>query len=202
MNDSKLRILGVVGSLNENSVTRIVINHARGLLEEKGCECDVFDPVKEHLDLFNPDKAYQSAIYGGLQKRVESADVLILGTPDYHGSISSVLKNFLDHFWQEFAGKLFVSIVSSPEKGLTVTDQIRTVARQCYAWSLPYGISFIEKEDIKERQVSSDSLKRRMEMMTADVCSYGKLISNQRRNDLLSSGPGFMARYRPNISSE
>jgi len=38
------------------------------------------------------------------------------------------MKNFLDHFWREFAGKLFATIVASHEKGLTVTDQLRTVA--------------------------------------------------------------------------
>jgi FMN reductase len=197
MSAAKLRVLGVVGSLNEKSVTRIVVNHATQLLADKGCETDVFDPVKEQLDLFNPDKAYQSAIYSPLQKRVEAADVFILGTPDYHGSISSVLKNFLDHFWQEFAGKLFVSIVSSYEKGLTVTDQIRTVARQCYAWSLPYGISFIERDDVKDGKIVSDSLQQRIEMMVSDICSYGNLIAVQRRNDLTGAQPGFMARYRP-----
>ena len=64
--------------------------------------------------------------------------------------MSSTIKNFLDHFWQEFAGKLFATIVASHEKGLTVTDQLRTVARQCYAWSLPYGDSFADRDDLKD----------------------------------------------------
>ena len=36
---------------------------------------------------------------------VEWADAYILATPDYHGSMSGSLKNFLDYFWSEFAGK-------------------------------------------------------------------------------------------------
>jgi NAD(P)H-dependent FMN reductase len=196
MDAAPLRILGVVGSLNQKSVTRLVVNYAIQAFVPKGCAVDVFDPLKEHLDLFNPDSAYSSSAYSLLQKRVEAADVLIVGTPDYHGSISSVLKNFLDHFWCEFAGKLFVSIVSSHEKGLTVTDQIRTVARQCYAWSLPYGISFLDKEDVKDGQVTSDSLKQRIEMMVCDTWHYGSLIARQRRLDLASNYPCFMARHR------
>jgi hypothetical protein len=89
MDAAPLRILGVVGSLNQKSVTRVVVNYAIQAFVPKGCAVDVFDPVKEHLDLFNPDSAYSSSAYSVLQKRVEAADVLIVGTPDYHGSISS-----------------------------------------------------------------------------------------------------------------
>ena len=190
-----LRVLGVIGSLNQNSVTRIVVLHVEKLLRDAGCEVDVVDFTKEPLALFNPDSAYASAEFATLKKRVEAADVYLVGTPDYHGSMSSTLKNFLDHFWQEFAGKLFATVVSSHEKGLTVTDQMRTVARQCYAWSLPYGVSFVDREDVKDGAVASDTLKKRLEMMVHDICHYGRLIAEQRQRDLNSNTPGFLARY-------
>jgi FMN reductase len=120
----------------------------------------------------------------------------LLGTPDYHGGMSSVMKSFLDHFWREFGGKLFATIVSSHEKGLTVTDQLRTVARQCYAWSLPYGVAFTGDEDVKDGKIASSSLNRRLEMMCTDIAVYGKLLAQQRRADLASTEPGFMERLR------
>jgi NAD(P)H-dependent FMN reductase len=196
MVDSQLQVLGVVGSLNQNSVTRAVIQHIAKALADQGCCVDIFDPVREHLPLFNPDSSYSAAHYEPLQKRVAMADVLLLGTPDYHGSVSSTLKNFLDHFWQEFAGKLFATVVASHEKGLTVTDQLRTVARQCYAWSLPYGVAFVDREDVKEGVVVSDTLKKRLEMMVQDIKNYGTLLAEQRLRDLNSNQPGFMAKHR------
>src|SRR6476619_6768960 len=192
MVDSQLQVLGVVGSLNQNSVTRAVIRHIGQALTEKGCRVDLFDPVREHLPLFNPDSSYSAAHYDPLQKRVAAADVLLLGTPDYHGSVSSTLKNFLDHFWQEFAGKLFATVVSSHEKGLTVTDQLRTVARQCYAWSLPYGVSFVSGEEVKDGEIKTEALRKRLTMLARDARVYGGLIARQRRADLASSEPGFM----------
>ena len=191
MLDSKLQVLAVVGSLNQNSVTRAVIHYVGDALQGKGCAVDIFDPMKEQLGLFNPDSSYSGA-------RVEAADVLLLGTPDYHGSVSSTLKNFLDHFWQEFAGKLFATVVASHEKGLTVTDQLRTVARQCYAWSMPYGVSFVDREDIRDGVVTSEQLKRRLEMLVHDICNYGRVIAEQRLRDLNGNEPGFLARYRAN----
>ena len=196
MPDQPLQVLAVAGSLHRRSVTRAVVQHVAKRLKAEGCIVDVLDFETEPLPLYNPDTAYHAPGYDALQTRVVRADVYVLGTPDYHGCISSAMKNFLDHFWGEFAGKLFATIVASHEKGLTVTDQLRTVARQCYAWTLPYGVSFAEKEDVKRGQVVSGALKKRLDMFVHDVRVYGTLLARQRRTDLAGREPGFMAKHR------
>ena len=159
MTERPLKVLAVVGSLNRTSSTRQVVQHVGRQLRALGCEVDLLDLLDEPLALFNPDSAHAGPAFEALKARVEQADVYILGTPDYHGSISSAMKNFLDHFWHEFAGKLIATIVASHEKGLTVTDQLRTVARQCYAWSMPYGVSFADAHRMREirRQLDCQS---------------------------------------------
>jgi NAD(P)H-dependent FMN reductase len=196
MSESRLHVLAIVGSLNQTSVTRVVIRHVAAELEKNGCAVDLLDLSAEPLPLFNPDSAYAAAGYAPLQARVEQADVYVIGTPDYHGSMSSAIKNFLDHFWKEFAGKLFATVVASHEKGLTVTDQLRTVARQCYAWSLPYGVSFVEREDVHEGKIVSPAFQKRLDMFIRDVRVYGELLSCQRRSDLAATDHCFLARLR------
>src|SRR5258708_1469283 len=195
MSESPLNVLAIAGSLHKKSITRIVIHHIVGKMREGGCAVDLLDLQTEPLPLYNPDTSYHTPEFKALQKRVDNADVLVLGTPDYHGSISSTLKNFLDHFWHEFAGKLFVTVVASHEKGLTATDQLRTVARQCYAWSLPYGLSFAENPDLKDGKIASGAFEKRLEMMIRDTRVYGQLIANQRRADLTCQDHCFMARH-------
>ena len=195
MTETPLNVLAVVGSLHRDSVTRTVIQYVAGELQRAGCSVDVLDFEKEPLALYNPDTAHDLPGYAELQQRVEQADLVVLGTPDYHGCISGAMKNFLDHFWHEFAGKLFATIVASHEKGLTVTDQLRTVARQCYAWTLPYGISFSEDADVSGGQVS-EALRGRLQMMIRDARVYGQLLGQQRRVDLACEAPGFLARHR------
>jgi len=196
MSKAVLNVMAVVGSLNKNAVTRSVIREIADQLGGSGVSVDVLDLLEEPLALFNPDSARAADGFEDLQKRVERADVYILGTPDYHGSFSSAMKNFLDHFWQEFAGKLFATVVASHEKGLTVTDQLRTVARQCYAWTLPYGVAFADQLDVKDGKIVTDALRKRLEMMVRDVRVYGAIIAEQRHRDLAVEGPGFMARHR------
>jgi NAD(P)H-dependent FMN reductase len=163
---------------------------------KQGCSVDVVDLARETLALFDPDVAYDGAVYLTLKPRVDKADVIVLGTPDYHGTISSPLKNFLDHFWQEFAGKLFATIVASYDKGLTVTDHLRTVARQCYAWSMPYAVAFSDRDDVVSGVIKSEAFQKRLEMFVRDVRVYGQLLAEQRRKDLAGSEPGFLARMR------
>src|SRR5687768_13649148 len=106
MAEAPLKILAVLGSLHRESVTRIVLAEISEKLEGAGCVVDVLDFEREPLPLYNPDTAYDAPAFPSLKKRVDDADVLLLGTPDYHGSMSGAMKSFLDHFWREFAGKL------------------------------------------------------------------------------------------------
>ena len=191
-----LNILAVIGSLQRGSVTRVIVRHAAQQLQNGGCAVDVLDLGEEPLALYNPDVAHDLPGYAELQARVHQADAFVLGSPDYHGCISGAMKNFLDHFWREFAGKLFATIIASHEKGLTATDQLRTVARQCYAWTLPYGVSVVEDEDVKDGRIVGDALKQRLDMLIRDVRVYGTLLARQRRADLAGAEPGFLARHR------
>tara|TARA_B100001939_G_scaffold297801_1_gene272473 strand:- start:272 stop:862 length:591 start_codon:yes stop_codon:yes gene_type:complete len=191
-----LQVMAVVGSLHEQSVTRVAVRHVAEALKEAGCSVDVLDLSTESLPLVNTDTTFGADYYGPLKERVKTADVYVLGSPDYHGSMSGAMKNFLDHFWKEFTGKLMAPMVASHEKGLTAHDQFRTVARQCYAWCLPYAVSFLEKEDVKDGAVASDAFRKRLDMMVRDVQVYGSVLAAQRAADLAGTDPTFMAQLR------
>ena len=191
-----LNVMAVIGSLHEKSVTKVAVKFVADGLRDAGCAVDVLDLAKEQLPLVNTDTSFTADYYGPLKERVLAADVFVLGTPDYHGSMSGAMKNYLDHFWREFTGKLFAPMVASHEKGLTVHDQLHTIARQCYAWSLPYAVSFVEKEDVADGEVASDKFRDRLTMMIRDVQVYGSLLADQRKTDLSGEEPTFMAMLR------
>lgn len=196
MSEHTLKVLCVIGTSSKSSETHVVVSELAQILSGLGAEVDVFNPAREPLQLFNPESAYTLPEFQELKRRVDQADVYVLGTPDYHGSVSSTLKNFLDHFWKEFAGKLFVPLVGSHEKGLTVIDQLRTISRQCYAWSLPYGISVASQVDVKEGKIATDGIRKRLEMAAHDIAAYGAVLRRQRQTDLAGDAPGFLAHHR------
>ena len=196
MNEDPPLVFCVVGTSGRNSATHAVIAEIARRLQRLGVQTDVFDPATEPLPLFNPETSHAAPEFRALKARVDRADAFVICSPDYHGSVSSTVKNFLDHFWQEFSGRLFAPVVVSPEKGLTVLDQIRTVARQCYAWALPYGVSVAPKTDLQDGKVVGDALDQRLEMLVHDLKVYSALLARQRQADLAGTAPGFLARMR------
>jgi azobenzene reductase len=197
MHQRPIHLVAVVGTTSTQSATRRLVQHVVDQCRGDHTTVDLIDLAVEPLPIFQPDRSPMLPEYPVWKQRVDRADVYLLGTPDYHGSMSGVLKNFLDHFWREFSGKLFAHIVASNEKGLTVIDQMRTVARQCYAWSMPYAVSVHEREDLKEGQIINPALVQRLEFLARDVQVYGRLIAEQRDRDLAGTDPSFLARLRP-----
>lgn len=195
----KLKVLGVGSSMRKRSFGTKALKIVLERMEKLEAETHLLDLRKVKMPTFNPNSSMQS---GNRLKEITGevnwADVLILTTPDYHGSMSGPMKNFLDHYWQEFAGKTFGYICASHEKGLTVMDQMRTAVRQCYGWSLPYGISVNGEEDFNEAgEIVSSLLTKRLRMLARDLIVYGELIRKQFLQDLSSKeSDTFAARYR------
>jgi len=195
-----LNILGVAGSMRKDShgtkILKIVLDIAASKYE---AQTNLLEIRKVNMPLYNPDLSIQSDI--NMKKATEQvnwADAFILVSPDYHGSMSGSMKNFLDYYWEEFAGKTFGYICTSHEKGLTAMDQMRTAVRQCYGWSLPYGISVNGSEDFNEEgEVINSLLNKRLKMLARDLVIYSKLIREQFLQDLSSDlEDTFAARYR------
>ena len=190
-------VLGVAGSTRQGSYStqalKIALEHAK----KHGAEVRLLELNKMVLPLYDPSAPVSKEVEYAAAA-VAWADAFILASPDYHGSISGALKNFLDHFYEEFAGKVFGYIVASHEKGLTVMDQMRTAVRQCYGWSMPYGVSINGPQDFTSRELVNSRLSSRLRMMARDLVVYGRLVRDQFVRDLGSSEPDtFAAHYRP-----
>ncbi|MCI0557040.1 MAG: hypothetical protein MN733_00980 [Nitrososphaera sp.] len=77
-------------------------------------------------------------------------------------------------------------------------DQMRTAVRQCYGWSMPYGVSISGEQDFAGAEISNARLARRMRMMSRDLVVYGRLVRSQFVRDFGSTEPDtFAAHYRP-----
>ncbi len=141
MND--VRVAAVVGSLRDGSYTRAACKHALSAAAEfDGVETDLVDLRSFDLPVYDADddEAGDATV---LTERVRAADSVILGTPVYHGSYSSVLKNALDYcgfdeFEETTVGLLCVAGGSFPT---TTLDHLRSVCRALNAWVVPHQVA-------------------------------------------------------------
>ena len=197
-----IRILGVTGSLRQNSNSTKVLSTLLEIAANKfSADVRLLNLRETKLPFYNPSISSDDSLYGNIKtitQSVQWADVFALASPDYHGSMSGTMKNFLDHFWEEFAGKTFGYLCTSHEKGLTVMDQMRTAVRQCYGWSMPYGVSINSGEDLNTNgEIINAQLSKRLNMLARDLVVYGGLIRNQFKKDLLANDlDTYAAKYR------
>lgn len=194
-----IKILGVGSSMRKGSYGTRALKMVLDAAMKHEAKTRLLDLRGTTMPMFNPDMPNE---HQEQMKRVIDdvnwADAFVLSSPDYHGSMSGVMKNFLDFYWEEFAGKTFGYICSSHEKGLTVMDQMRTAVRQCYGWSLPYGVSVNGEEDFDEKgEIINRLLAKRLKILARDLVVYGTLIRKQFRQDISGDvSDTFAARYR------
>jgi NAD(P)H-dependent FMN reductase len=188
-----INILGVAGSMRQESYSTLGLKMVLEEAKKYGSESHLLDLRDINLSLYDPgapssnDPPFNNSnnVLEKITTALKWADALVLASPDYHGSISGTLKNFLDYFWEDFAGKTFGYIIASHEKGLTVADQMRTAVRQCYGWSMPYNISINGEKDFdSEGNLVNPALVKRIKMLARDLVTYGALIRQQFLQDL------------------
>ena len=191
-----LKILGVGSSMREGSFSTAALKTALEMTKKSGVESRLLDLQKTQLPMFYSQKIETNEMKQ-VKDSVKWADAFILATPDYHGSMSGTMKNFLDYFWSDFAGKLFGYICASHEKGLTAMDQMRTAVRQCYGWSMPYGVSIHGEEDFENGVLTNTKLKSRLRMLARDLIVYGDVVRRQFLEDLEKDVPDtYASHYR------
>ena len=198
-----LKILGVGSSMRRNSYGTKALKFILDMTNKYDTETRLLNLRDNKLPLFDPDGSTEedTSLSDELHKITDYviwADAFVLVSPDYHGSMSGVMKNFLDHYWEEFAGKTFGYVCTSHEKGLTVMDQMRTAIRQCYGWSLPYGVSINGELDFNAKgEIINDLLVKRLDMLAHDLITYGRLIREQFLKDISNNVLNtFAARYK------
>ena len=205
----RINVLGVTGSLRQDSYSTLGLKIVLEEAIKYGSESHLLDLRELNLPLYDPggpstsnESTSSNTSKNALERTATAlkwADALILASPDYHGSMSGTLKNFLDYFWEEFAGKTFGYIVASHEKGLTVADQMRTAIRQCYGWSMPYNISINGEKDFDSKgTLVNSTLAKRLKMLARDLVIYGTLIRKQFLSDVADHkiSDSFASHYR------
>ena len=142
----ELNILGINGSLRENSCSFLALQHAIALVRNKGCRTDIFDVRKSPLPFCNGSKTDPRPDFpavSSLRQLVSEAHALIIATPEYHGGMSGVLKNLLDLLdIEHLEGKVVGCIsVLGGQQNCNALNDLRQVIRWCHGWVIPEQIA-------------------------------------------------------------
>ncbi|GAB4377100.1 MAG: NAD(P)H-dependent oxidoreductase [Elainellaceae cyanobacterium] len=139
-----VKIVGIAGSLRPGSYSQKALEIAAQRLEALGAEVEILDLRSLNLPFCDGSKEYPDhPDVERLQQAVQQADGLILATPEYHGSVSGVLKNALDLMsFDQLADKVtgLISVLGGQPNSNSL-NHLRTIARWVHAWTIPEQIA-------------------------------------------------------------
>ncbi len=134
----------IPGSNRANSTTAAACRYIRDFLAATGEEAVLFDLKERPLPFFSPDQTFSgNPAVAELTALVREAHGLVLGTPEYHGSLSGVLKNALDHLPDgAFAGKPVLCVCSAGGAlGTSALTHLQAIIRTVHGVTCPHWIS-------------------------------------------------------------
>jgi azobenzene reductase len=137
-------IVVIAGSNRQDAVSSRVARRVEQEIQERGHRTFRFDLHSKPLPFFSADDWQQS--HAGLtefKQAVAQADAIVLATPEYHGSVSGVLKNALDHLGQDhFRGKAVLAVsAAGGALGVSSLQQLQAIVRALHGINAPEWIS-------------------------------------------------------------
>lgn len=176
------RIVAICGSLRDESSTRTALAHTTAAAEEAGAETRIIDLREYDLPLYDGDAKYAGDA-PELRKEVREADGLVLGTPIYHGSVSSTLKTALDYcgfdeFEDKPVGLLAVAGGRFPTPSLL---HLRTICVWLRALPLPHQVGIPNVSSvIDDGRLTDEKTIERTEKLGRRVTRFARLLGDSR----------------------
>jgi len=139
-----VKIVGIGGSLRPDSSSYQVLAVAIGRVQALGASTEILDLREMELPFCDGGEdypGYPDVIR--LRETVQEADGLILATPEYHGSVSGVLKNALDLMsFDQLSGKVtgLISVLGGQSNSNALND-LRVIMRWVHGWVIPEQIA-------------------------------------------------------------
>jgi NAD(P)H-dependent FMN reductase len=191
-NQQPIRIVGLSGSLSEKSLTRRAVEIALEGAKEMPVQTRMLDLNDYQLSFLS--QAWNSRHHdpGVLRLRadIQNAQGIILGTPEYHGSLSGVLKFALDLMgFDEFEGKMVGLIgVAGGKLGATNSlNSLRTIGRSLHAWVVPQQVSISEaRQQFDEKgNLKNPSLESNLKEVGRQVARFASLHNSAHAREFM-----------------
>lgn len=170
-------VIGICGSLRDGSHSRKGLQVALDAAERAGGTTELIDLRQWDLPVYDPD-AEDAGDADAFRKRVREADSILLGTPVYHGSFSTPIKNALDYcgfdeFENKTVGLLCVAGGSFP---VTALEHLRSVGRSLDCWVIPHQAAIPRASSaFEDGRLVDETTRDRVETLGREAVQYATI---------------------------
>lgn len=194
---SDIKVVAISGSLRTNSYTKLALEIALEGAAETGAQTSLLNLRDFNLGFAGIEDSPPGSGIIRLSHEVRRAQGILLGTPEYHGSFSGVLKNALDLMgFEEFEGKMIglVGVSAGRMGAFDALNTLRNVGRALHAWVVPEQVSIPEASKVFSGTGGLKDLEtaERLRHLGGRVAEFARLHEFGRAREFVESWEGAM----------
>ena len=192
-----VRVVGLCGSIRPGSYTHMALRIALQGAQDVGAETQLIT-LRDYQLIFcdgkEDESKYPDDVFR-LREEVGSAQGIILGTPEYHGGFSGVLKNALDLMgFSELEGKMIglIGVSGGALGAANALSSLRTIGRAVHAWLVPEQAMIPEayKAFDKDGNLKDKDLENRVKKVGQQVARFAYLHTSKRAQEFVEAWQG------------
>lgn len=194
-----MRILGVIGSLRDESHTAHLVTYVLNAAKDEGAETRLIDLRKIRLPLYEDHDDYRGhENVMGVRGDILWAEGFVVGSPEYHGSMTGATKNWFDHYYHEFAGKCFALVgATGGGPGTSCFTHMRATVQFCHGWTVPYHVGVESSKFTPDGPPEDPKILERLTRLGRDVAVYSRLLHTQFEADMdMDPAPGMASFHK------
>ncbi|MFE5655061.1 NADPH-dependent FMN reductase [Streptomyces sp. NPDC056517] len=196
-------MVGIGGSPRPDSTAERALRVVLAEAERQGAEVTCIGGAELVMPLYDPREGLRSARALRLVSEVAAADGLVLASPAYHGSISGLVKNALDHVEElrddarpYFSGRAVagLAVAQGWQGGVSTLAALRDVTHALRGWPTPLGV--VVNTAVAgfgpDGACTDPDVQRRLETMATQVVDFARMYvlgSTVRDADDAKSSP-------------
>jgi chromate reductase len=176
MSKSGPRVVAVKGSVRPGNYTAMALAVVLDELTNRNIPVEVFDPAT--LDLPPPGTSPGTPDTERLQQAVAAADGVVLATPEYHGSLSSVMKLVIENlgFPSLLAGKpvALLGVAAGEIGAIKSLEQLRSICSHVGAVVLPGPVSVARVRGVFDESgvIQDPRMEKRIRGVATSLVDY------------------------------
>lgn len=145
-----VKVVGIGGSPRPDSTVERALRAVLAEAERQGAEVSLIGGTELVMPPYDPTEDIRSPQAQRLVSAIAAADGLVLASPAYHGSVSGLVKNALDHTEElrddsrpYFTGRAVGSLAVARgwQGGVSTIAALRDVTHALRGWPTPLGVA-------------------------------------------------------------
>jgi FMN reductase len=178
-----VKIVGIIGSLRPDSYSALALQQAINRVQALGSETEILDLREMNLPFCDGGSDYPGyPDVDLLRDKVKSANGLILATPEYHGSVSGVMKNALDLMSFEHLSNKVTGLISvlGGQSNSNALNDLRIIIRWVHGHVIPEQIAIGQAWQAfdSEGKLKDAKLSERFDNFAQGLVNYTVKLAN------------------------